>query len=123
MSKIDLFEKITHWEFKAAESFNDNFSHDFINDVAWAYWLLGKGFTEHANEIILEIIAGETCIDQELLYHVFPENEPDGFNEENYLKNVLLMAEFLTSTPHYHAAVTQFLNEYPENKGHFKSKV
>jgi hypothetical protein len=111
MTKEELFQKITDWEIDVAESFNDRFSHDSISDQSWAFWLLGKGYIEHANKIIDEILKGNKCIDQDLLYNVFTD---DLEWEEALDTNTKLMAEFLTSTPYYTNKVTEFFNEYNE---------
>lgn len=108
MTKEELFQKIREWEIDVAESFNDRFSHDNISDQSWAFWLLGKGYIEHANKIIDEILKGEKCIDQVLLYDVYTD---DLEWEEALDNNTKLMAEFLTSTPYYTNKVTEFFNE------------
>lgn len=108
-----MIEKITNWESEAGESFWDYFAHDNIKDNSWAFWLLGKGFTDKANEIIDLILKGEKCIDQETLYDVFPSSDSNGnnWNEENYNKNIDLMSEFLLATEYYKTKVTKWLEE------------
>jgi len=111
MTKEELFDKITDWETDAGESFNDYFSHDHIKDSSWAFWLLGKGFNDHANEIINQILAGKTCIDQEILYNIFPVyDENEKFIYENYDKNLMLLSEFLVSSPYYLKMVTEWFD-------------
>lgn len=113
MTKEELHDNITDWEGDCGESFNDYFSHDHINDASWAFWLLGKGFHIQANLIINEILTEKTCIDQEILYDVFPTyDEDDNFIEENYDKNLMLISEFLVSTPYY----LKMINEWFVNK-------
>lgn len=110
----ELFDKINAWVENAGESFTDYFMHDNVKDNSWAFWLLGKGYTEHANIIIVEILGGNNCIDQEVLYEVFPEyldDEGSVWSRENYEKNVMLWAEFLLSTPYYSDKVNKFLNK------------
>ena len=114
MNKEELIEKINNWVENAGESFTDYFMHDNVKDTSWAFWLLGKGYTEHANKIINEILAGETCIDQEILYEIFPEyvgGETISWSRDNYDKNLVLWAEFLVATPYYLNKVTEFLTE------------
>lgn len=113
MTKQELTEKIGKWEHSAGESFTDYFMHDNVKDNSWAFWLLGKGFTEKANEIIDEILAGNKCIDQEVLYEIYPvyNDEDNNFSEDNYDKNMDLWAEFLSATPFYLNKVTEFLKE------------
>jgi hypothetical protein len=110
---IKLHEMIKSWEMDMGESFTDYFMHDHVNDKSWAFWLLGKGFKEHANHIIDEILAGETCIDQEVLYHIYPEYEEGDGNwlEESCDKNSLIWSEFLTDTEFYLIKINEFLNE------------
>ena len=87
--------------------------HDSVADNSWAFWLLGKGYNEKANEIIQLILDGETCIDQETLYDIFPEyvDNSDKWSEENHHKNIELWSEFLLATPIYTKRITEFLDE------------
>jgi len=111
MTTGQLYDKITEWEGEVGESFNDYFSHDSIRDSSWAFWLLGKGFNDQANIIISEILAGNKCIDQSILYEVYPDDdENDKFIEENYAKNLMLISEFLVSTPYYLEMVTEWFD-------------
>jgi len=111
MTKEELYDNITDWEGDFGESFNDYFSHDYIKDSSWAFWLLGKGFHIHANAIINEILTEKTCIDQEILYDVFPPyDEDDNFIQENYDKNLMLISEFLVSTPFYLKMVIEWFD-------------
>ena len=111
MTKEELFDKITDWEGEVGESFNDYFSHDSIKDSSWAFWLLGKGFHDHANEIINQILTEKMCIDQSVLYDIFPVyDDEDKFIEKNYEKNLMLISEFLVSTPFYLKMVIDWFN-------------
>ena len=113
MTKEDLFTKIREWEIEHGESFNDYFSYDDIGEQSWAFWLLGKGFTERANQIISEILNGKTRISMEILYDIYPTYNEDYtvYSNENYDKNIALIAEFLISTPLYLRRVTEFFEE------------
>ncbi len=113
MTEKELFDKIRDWEIDAGESFWDYFAHDNIRDNSWAFWLLGKGYTNKANEIIGLILKGDKCIDQEVLYDVFPSSDPDGsnWNEEKYNKNIMIMCEFLLATDYYKTKVLEWFNE------------
>jgi len=112
MTSQDLFEEIIAWEKDAGESFYDYFCHCSVKDVSWAFFLIGKGFLEHAQEIVDEIESGNTCIEMEVLYDVYPEyDEDDNWLKENYHSNIKLMAEFLTSTTQYRARVREFFDE------------
>lgn len=100
----EIFDIIAKFEMEQGESFNDCFSHDNISDNSWAFFLMGKGHVEHGNKIIDEKLKGNTCIDQELLYHVKPTGESDldiKENYENWEYNMTLMAEFLAATQYY----------------------
>jgi len=113
MTTQELKDRIIDWEHNAGESFNDCFTHDNVKDVSWAFWLLGKGYNDHALVIIEELGRGETCLDQELLYDIYPLYDgsvPDQ-HKENYNKNVELIAEFLLDTPYYTKMVEKFLEE------------
>ncbi len=112
-----IFDQIIEWETKAGESFNDYFSHDSINDVSWAMWLLGKGYKEHATKIIVEINAGNRCIDQNVLYELKPVSEyaDDLTREEvndNFTYNMKIMAEFLAATDTYRTKFNNFIKDY-----------
>lgn len=114
----ELAQQIHDWEVEAGESFTDYFMHSSVRDVSWAFWLLGKGFSERANEILNEVEAGNTCLDQELLYEIYPssvyENGRDSWNKENYYKNVLLWSEFFLATEIYTKRVEEFFTNYPD---------
>lgn len=110
-----IADKIIAWEHDAGESFTDYFMHGSVRDVSWAFWLVGKGFTERGNEILNLVNSGETCLDQELLYDIHPSYEytekTETWNQDNYNKNVLLWAEFLISTDIYKKRFEDFLVE------------
>ena len=111
-----MFQRIIAWERDAGESFTDYYMHDNVRDVSWAFWLLGKGFVERANEILNEVNDDKIlCLDQELLYDIYPsyEGEDCSWNEVNYYKNVLLWAEFLVSTDIYLQRITEWFDNYP----------
>lgn len=117
-----LKDRIIAWEHNAGESFTDYFMHDNVADRSWAFWLLGKGYTSRANEIIEEIVRQESnkirlCLDQELLYDVHGQEPWDeeaktyNWNQENYDKNVMLWSEFLLATALYTGRVEEFFKE------------
>jgi hypothetical protein len=109
----DAVTRIIDWEIEAGETFMDYFMHDTVDDGAWAYWLLSRGHVKHANNILMEILSGEKCIAQDVLYEVYDEREGDnGYSEENIVKNIELMAEFLVADSKYLEKLNQFL----ENK-------
>jgi len=121
MTKEELKDKILDWTYDAGEDFFDYFAHDRVSNTSWAFWLLGKGFHEKANEIIKSHLADKGYVDQEVLYQVYPEHikldEPDEygerskFSEENWHKNIELMAEFLLATPHYTDKINEWFEE------------
>ncbi len=124
MTTQELVKKIEDFENSIAESFTDYFMHDNVKDNSWAFWLLGKGYTERANIIIKLIIDGETCLDQALLYNIYSHymNEGDDyaieiepFNRDLYTKDIELWAEFLLATPLYTERVNKFLKNQEEN--------
>jgi hypothetical protein len=121
MTKEELRDKILDWTYHAGEDFFDYFAHDQVNNTSWAFWLLGKGFSEHANKIIELHVKDKGYVGQEELYQIYPEyialKEPDQygnetqFSDENYHKNIELMAEFLLATPHYTTKVNKWFEE------------
>ena len=105
---------IISWEHDAGESFSDYFSHGTIKDVSWAFWLVGKGFSGHAEVIIAELNGGNKCLDQDLLYDIYPEQDDDLDYDlicKNHDKNIKIMAEFLLATSTYKSRITKFLKE------------
>ncbi len=120
MTPIELVEKIRDWENDAGEGFYDYFAHDRVANISWAFWLIGKGFTDHGKAIVAEHNKeGNTnhYVGQDELYDIYPTYE--GINEygdpkyveENYEKNLLLMAEFLLATPIYTERVMTWFEE------------
>lgn len=118
----ELAKKIIDWENDAGESFTDYFMHDNVADRSWAFWLLGKGYTSRANEIIEEIVKQQNskvhiCLDQELLYDIHDQEPWDevskthNWNQKNYDKNVMLWSEFLLATSLYTQRVQDFFKE------------
>lgn len=103
MTKEELFDKIQSWEDDNGESFIDYFAHDNIKESSYAFWLLGKGYNSFANYIITSILNDQHYfLSQSELFEVFHQYDEDGnFIEENYDKNLMLVAEFLVSTPFY----------------------
>jgi len=119
----ELFDKIFNWEAEAGESFTDYFMHDHVIDGSWAFWLIGKGYHERGNKIVELLTAGQTCLDQALLYQVHSskiENDYgvdiEPFNIELYEKDVMLWAEFLTATPHYYNIIITWFKENEEEE-------
>ncbi len=109
-TKEALASKISAWEMSAGESFTDYYMHDHVKDVSWAFWLLGKGFTERANELIDLIQAGNKCIDQELLYELYPSDH-EGEPTNGYELNIELWAEFLVASDRYWKDITEWFAE------------
>ena len=105
--KLGFIDEIGNWEEETGESFTDRFMHDNVKDLSWAFWLLGKGYTEHALEIIKEIEAGNTCIDQDVLYDIYPDWEDQD-------KNIEIWAEFLAATPSYVERTRKFFVRHQE---------
>lgn len=115
-TKEKLVQTINDWEVDAGESFKDYFLHDNVKTLSWSFWLLGKGFTEHALQLINKIEKGVTYFDQEELFDIYPEytydeEGKDTWNKENYAKNVEVWAEFLIATNAYQERVTKFFKE------------
>lgn len=113
-----LADKIRAWEYRAGESFTDYYMHDNVKDVSWAFWLLGKGYSERANILIDLIQSGEKCIDQQLLYelHTDPEQVDLGtdYQDHLYRKDILLWAEFLVASDRYWKSISEWFAEQDE---------
>jgi hypothetical protein len=115
----ELIEKIRDWECEAGESFTDYFMHDRVKTLSWAFWILGKGYTEHALVIIRGLEKGETYFDQEELFDIYPQYVGDDGQEwsnDNYDKNVAIWAEFLVATDSYQDRVANFFLDYQEGE-------
>ena len=117
-TKEQLVEKITEWEQGADESFTDYFMHDNVKNLSWAFWLLGKCYTENALVIIRGLEEGETYFDQETLFEIYPEytydeekDESPVWQEGSYEKNIEIWAEFLVATDSYQERVFKFFKE------------
>lgn len=109
--KEELLQRIFKWEAEAGESFNDYFTTDNTKEMPWAFWLLGKGYKEFALELIKGYLEDSLFLapeSRESRFEVFQEYDGDSYNEENYEKNMELVAEFLSSVPHYMERVEEF---------------
>lgn len=111
MNNQELFEKIVAWEFEAGESFIDHFMDDNVKPVSWAFWLLGKGYKEHANKLINMIQAQERPDQHELFEMHTYELGPDNFDGDLYEKDLLICAEFLTDSERYLKAIEEWFKE------------
>ena len=108
-----MVEAIRKWELDAGEGFTDYFLDNWAFG-SWAYWLLGKGHTEWANNLINKNERGES-VDQDEKFEFFDPycNEGEsGWCEETYLKNVRVWAEFLTESDQYYRRVNEFIDDY-----------
>lgn len=107
---------IRNWELEAGEGFTDYFLDNWAIG-SWAYWLLGKGHTEWANNII-NLNEEKQYVDQEIKFEYFDayilsnEYGENQWCEETYLKNVRVWAEFLTESDQYFRRVNKFFDEY-----------
>ncbi len=117
----ELVEQIRNFEIEAGESFTDYFMHDRVKALSWSFWLLGKGYKEHALNIIKGLEKGETYFDQEVLFDIYPEyiyeeeNNNHKWDETAHDKNVEIWAEFLLATPSYVERVNEFFNKFFSN--------
>jgi len=107
-----MIAAIRGFEMEAGESFTDYFMDNWAFG-SWAYWLLGKGHTEWANNIINKNERGE-YVDQEDKFEFFNSYEygDNAWCEETYLKNVRVWAEFLVESDQYFRRVNEFLDDY-----------
>jgi hypothetical protein len=117
MTKEEIVQRIYKWEEDMGESFNDYFSHDYIDNKTWASFLRSKGFADHANQIIKTMKADNGYVDQEELYHIYPEHdEKHMWIKEGYEKNMDIMGEFLATNEVYHNMVTKFFKKYDKGE-------
>lgn len=109
-----MVEAIRGWEMDAGEGFTDYFLDNWAFG-SWAYWLLGKGHTEWANNLINKNERGES-VDQGEKFEFFDPylDDENGVKwcEETYLKNVRVWAEFLTESDQYYRRVNEFIDGY-----------
>lgn len=109
----ELVKLIFEWEREAGEDFMDYFLHDNVKPLSWSFWLLGKGFTEHALNIIIKLERGESYFDQDELFEVYPEEEDQWL--EVRTKNTNLWAEFICATASYRQRFKDFITDHEED--------
>lgn len=111
MEKEKIFEAMVEYMDYAGEDFCEHFADDYINVESWAFFLLGKGYTDFAKAIIDVTKDYVYSRDQYIYvgkrYEVYPERVLGDFIEDNQNKNIMLMAEFISLVPHY---LTMFVN-------------
>lgn len=109
-----LAQKIRDWEMDAGESFTDYFMEGRVNESNWAFWLLGKGFTQKANWLINEI-AKKSYIDQVEKFHIHYSDEISWSDWDSadaiYFKDFLLWAEFFLGSDIYTARINEWFKE------------
>lgn len=112
-TSAEISEKIHRWEGEEGESFTDYFMHDRVNNQSWSFWLLGKGYIEHANKLITKMsVEGVDCyLDQEELYEIHGEHINGNWSDENHDKNIKIWSEFLSDSTLYNERVNQFFND------------
>jgi hypothetical protein len=105
-----MVEAIRNWEMDAGEGFTDYFMDNWPVG-SWAYWLLGKGYTEWANNII-NLYEKKQYVSQDTKFEWFDTYQEGDWNEEVYLRNVRVWAEFLVESDQYFRRVNEFFDEY-----------
>lgn len=110
MTIQEIVDWIRHWECFAGESFHDYFTHDTVEDEDWLPFLREKGFNERADEIVEDSKGHSCCLDQHLLYDIYSYEK---WNEEDYQKDLALMAEFFLRNPQYYGEFQKFMAENP----------
>lgn len=113
----EVIEAIREWELKAGEGFTDYFMDNWPVG-SWAYWLLGKGHTQWANDIINKN-EEYRYVDQELKFEFYDDYDPvtGDWSEELYRKNVRVWAEFLVESDQYFRRLNEFFQEYFKTEG------
>ncbi len=108
----DAVTRIINWEIESGEIFMKFFMQKTVDEGAWAYWLLAKGYVKHANNILMELLGGDDDVSHDVLFLVYNENETDNhLSEENIIKNIELMAEFLCEDSKYLEKLNEFLEQ------------
>ncbi|ADG59912.1 hypothetical protein Acj9p012 [Acinetobacter phage Acj9] len=127
--EIRLYAKrIQNFELEAGERFTDYFMDSEVFYTSFAFWLLGKGFQERANEQINEINrkgGPRNFSDQALMFdiHTAPLREFEGRMvcwhldagqeyDDALQKDYLLWAEFLTSSDRYKEPFDKYLENF-----------
>lgn len=103
-----LAKRIREWELNVGESFTDYYMDDRVKEVSWAFWLLGKGYKERAN-VLIDMITNRESIDQQLKFEVHLTS--GDWNEEFYLKDIALWAEFLTASDRYFKDISEWFED------------
>lgn len=107
-TKEALAAKIRAWELSAGESFTDYYMHDRVKNVSWAFWLLGKGFSQRAN-FLIDMITASQYLEQEILYDLHGDLEE--WSESTHQQNILLWAEFLVASDRYWKDISEWFAE------------
>jgi hypothetical protein len=115
MTSDEVYESICDWIEGMGECFFDYFCHDNIHNGSWAFYLLGRGFTDHGNTIIEEILASDGYVDQDVLYEI---KDPYDMNvsieqrnaHEEY--NLKIMSEFIASNRYYTDKFNEFIKKH-----------
>lgn len=108
----DTISVIIEFEIETSKRFDESFMYVNVDNGSWAYWLLAKGYVNHANIILMEIMNDSENINSAVLYQVFNEKEEDfKLNDENMIKNVKLIAEYLVETPLYLDKLNKFIEQ------------
>lgn len=111
-TKEDIVSRIIDFEIETGKRIVDVFMRDTIDDGAWAYWLLSKGYVKHANNILMLLLEDDKKLNENL-YEVYDENDEDvHLLEENIIKNIELISEFLVETPSYLNKLNIFFENY-----------
>ena len=112
MEKQEIFKAICEYMDYAGEDFCEHFADDYINVECWAFFLLGKGYTDFAKGIISVtkdyVWSKDKYIYVGKRYEVYKERNSGTFIQENQDKNIMLMAEFISLVPHYLEIFKQF---------------
>jgi hypothetical protein len=108
-----MVKAIRHFELDVGEGFADYFMASWPVG-SWFYFLLGKGHTEWANELINDYEKdGYVCQEKQFeWFDAYCGEGESGWDEDIYLKNVRVWAEFLVESDQYYRRVNEFFAEY-----------
>lgn len=115
-----LAQKLRNWEMDAGESFVDYFMDGRVNEINWAFWLLGKGHTATATFIINSKADGVKYLDQTEKFHVHYNDDVswDDWDAADaiYFKDFLIWAEFLLASKVYTDRINEWFSEQEQDE-------
>lgn len=117
MTKEEIFKLIREWEMNAGESFTDYFGSD-MNELTFMTWCFGKGYInrEQYNLWVKNMHTLEGNDANYYVYNGYGEDVPwavisSDWNEEDFEKAYMVLAEFISEIDAYQIRLKKFLEE------------